>query len=231
MIYDQDHFRSGGPTVILQKIFYPVNSLTKQVSMKIIFSLLILLFSILSYAQKKQSVSLALTDNASSYPFGTFIGFASEPVHAGFEAGWSHNSQKKKHDWYWQLKVGYFYHQFVQHGIPIYADFGYRYRFIKHLSADISLGAGYFHSIPATEVYRLDGAGNYENAKGIGRPQVMVPLTMGVNYDFKLKDDRPSKIFFQYQQRLQAPFVNNYVPILPYNQIALGFAYYLKGKK
>ncbi len=195
------------------------------------FILLLILFSLAGFAQKKQSVSLAFTDNASSYPFGTFAGFFSEPIHPGFEAGWSHINSKKKHDWYWDIKLGYFYHQFVQHGIPLYADFGYRYRFARHVSADASLGAGYFHSIPATEVYKLNGSGEYENAKGIGRPQVMIPFTIGLNYDFKLGKERPSMIFIQYQQRLQAPFVNNYVPILPYNQVALGYAYYLKGKK
>ncbi len=199
--------------------------------MKYILFLFFLLSAFSVSAQKKQSISLALTDNASSYPFGTFVGFATEPFHAGFEAGWSHIKTKRKHDWYWDIKAGYFYHQFVQHGIPIYADFGYRYRFIKHVSADISLGAGYFHSIPATEVFKIDGSGNYENAKGIGRPQVMVPLTMGLNYEFKISSEREASIFFQYQQRLQAPFVNNYVPILPYCQVALGFNYYLLGKK
>jgi hypothetical protein len=199
--------------------------------MKFIFCLLILFFTNVTFAQKNHSVSLAFTDNASSYPFGKFAGFFTEPLHAGFEVGWLNANHKKRHDWFWEIKAGYFYHQFVQHGIPIYADFGYRYQFIKHISGDISLGAGYFHSIPATEIFKLNGSGNYDNAKGVGRPQVMVPFTLGLNYDFKLNGQRPSKLFIQYQQRLQAPFVNNYVPIIPYNQVAIGFAYYLKGKK
>ena len=199
--------------------------------MKIAVSLLFLLFTLSTDAQKKQSLSLAITDNASDYPFSTFVGFASEPVHPGFEIGWSHDYGKKKHDWFWDIKAGYFYHQFVQHGIPIYGDFGYRYKFLKHFSVDISLGLGYFHSIPATDVYKLDSSGNYNDAKGIGRSQVMVPLTIGINYNFHVNKNLESKVFFQYQQRLQAPFVNNYVPILPYNQILLGLAVYLPQKK
>jgi hypothetical protein len=31
-------------------------------------------------------------------------------------------------------------------------------------------------------------------------------------------------VFLQYTQQLQAPFINSYVPLLPYNTIALGFA-------
>jgi hypothetical protein len=199
--------------------------------MKITAGLLFLLFSLSVNAQKKQSLSLAITDNASDYPFSTFVGFASEPVHPGFELGWAHDYGKKKHDWFWEIKAGYFYHQFVQHGIPIYGDFGYRYKFTKHFSADASLGIGYFHSIPDTDVYELDANGDYTNAKGIGRSQIMIPLTLGINYDFSFNEKLKSKIFFQYQQRLQTPFVNNYVPILPYNQIDLGMAIYLPARK
>ena len=191
---------------------------------KLLAIFFLLFTSINSTAQKQQSVSLAFTDNASAYPFGKFIGFLEEPVHAGFEAGWSHATKKNKHFWYWDLKAGYFYHQYVQNGILLYGDYGYRYQPFPHFSADISLGAGYFHSIPATAVLKLNDDGEYENGKGIGRPQVIFPLTMGINYDFQWRPGQSGKIFLQYQQRLQVPFIKTYVPVLPYNQIAVGLA-------
>lgn len=191
---------------------------------------LLLLFSLTASAQKRQIVSVAFTDNASAFPFGKFAGFFKEPVHAGFELGWAHVKEKNKHDWFWELRAGYFYHQFVQHGIPIYAIGGYRYRIINHFSGDASLGAGYFHSIATTAVLKLNDAGEYENAKGIGRAQVMIPFTLGANYDFTWQKTKQFRIFLQYQQRLQLPFIKNYVPILPYNQLAFGCAYYLPGK-
>ena len=102
----------------------------------------LLLFTLSVAAQKRQIISLAFTDNANAFPFGKFAGFFNNPVHAGFELGWAHVKEKKKHDWFWELRTGYFYHQFVQHGIPLYAIGGYRYRIIQHLSTDASLGAG-----------------------------------------------------------------------------------------
>jgi len=36
------------------------------------------------------------------------------------------------------------------------------------------------------------------------------------------KSNSPA-VFLQYTQRVQAPFINSYVPILPYNTMALGF--------
>ncbi|MBZ5857087.1 hypothetical protein [Flavihumibacter profundi] len=199
--------------------------------MKKIIGGLLLLLTLTASAQKRQYVSAAFTDNASAYPFGKFAGFFNEPVHAGFEFGWGHVKEKNKHDWYWELKAGYFYHQFVQNGIPIYVTGGYRYRIVKHFSADVSLGLGYFHSIATTAVLKQNSSGEYVNAKGIGRPQVMVPFTLGANYDFNWNNTRQCRIFIEYQQRIQAPFVNSYVPILPYNQLAIGFAFYLPGKK
>jgi hypothetical protein len=193
--------------------------------MKHLMAAFLLCLSLSTQAQKKQYLSFGLTDNASAYPFSTFFGFTSQPLHAGFEFGWGHERLKKKHSWIWELKAGYFHHQFVQHGIPIYATYAYRYLFTRHWSADASLGIGYLHSIPATDVYKLDPNGNYVNGKGIGRPQIMVPFTLGVNYAFRAGNGHDARVFFQYQQRLQAEFVKNYVPLLPYNQICIGGAY------
>jgi len=182
--------------------------------------------------QSKYRLSVAFTDNASAYPFAVFTGFVKEPIHPGVEFGWSRNfREKKNHDWFRDVKLGYFYHRFVQHGIPLYVNYGYRYKFSKTFNADAALGAGYFHSIAATEVLKLDDAGNYKNAKGIGRPQAMAALTIGTGYVFYLNKDQPVKLFLQYQARIQTPFVKSYVPILPYNQAAIGISFLFPSKK
>ncbi len=183
-------------------------------------------------AQNKNQLTIALTDNASAYPFTIFAGYFKAPVHPGVEFGWSRNfREKKKHDWFRDVKLGYFYHRFVQHGIPLYVSYGYRYKFSKGFNADAALGAGYFHSIAATELLKLDDAGNYKNAKGIGRPQAMAALTIGAGYTFHINKDQPAKLFLQYQARIQTPFVKSYVPILPYNQAAIGVSFLFPSKK
>jgi hypothetical protein len=183
-------------------------------------------------AQSNQYLSVAFTDNASAYPFGILVGYFEAPLHPGVEIGWGKTfKQKPKHDWYRELKLGYFYHRFVQHGISLSLNYGYRYKFPKHFVADVALGAGYFHSIAATEVLKLDDKGNYENAKGIGRPQIMGALTLGGGYIIPLKNGTPLKLWLQYQTRIQAPFVNAYVPILPYDQLALGVTFTLPSNK
>lgn len=191
-----------------------------------------LLLAVQLPAQKVNHLSVAFTDQASAYPFAVGAGYFKSPLHPGIEVGWDRNFREKSHhDWFGAIKLGYFYHRFVQHGIPLYVNYGYRYRFSKSFSADVALGAGYLHSVAATEVLQLNDNGDYKNAKGIGRPQVMVALTAGTGYQFYINGKRPARIFLQYQGRIQTPFVKSYVPVLPYNQVALGASFVFSSAK
>lgn len=198
--------------------------------MRYILSAVLLILSLASSAQHKHYLSFSLTDNASSYPFQYLAGYTENPLHPGFEIGYGKSTiQKKHHEWFGEFKIGYFYHQYVQHGIPIYFNGGYRYHFNRRFNMDLALGAGYLHSIATTDVLKLEN-GEYQNAKGIGRPQMMAAIGSTIGYQVKINKTDTARIFFQYQARIQFPFNDVYVPILPYNQIALGITIPLKRK-
>lgn len=95
------------------------------------------------------------------------------------------------------------------------------YIFNHRFSTDAAFGAGYFHSIATTDVLKLEN-GEYVNAKGIGRPQIMAAVTFGAGYQIKMNKSDTLRIFLQYRARAQLSFNDDYVPILPYIQIALG---------
>lgn len=167
-------------------------------------------------------LSLALTNNHSAYPFASFSKLVSGEWHPGFEMGTGFNwSVRKKHDWYQEIKLGYFYHQFVQHGIPLYTNFGYRYKFSKHWDAQAGLGAGMLLSIPDHKRYKLNSEGNYESHNKV-RIQGMIVFNVGAGYQFQLDKKHPLEAFFTYQQRIQTPYVPSYVPLLPYNSLMVG---------
>jgi hypothetical protein len=196
--------------------------------MKNIIILGFIVFCLSARAQHKHYISFAVTNNASSYPFQYMAGYFKNPLHPGFELGYGKIlGGKKHHEWFAEFKLGYFYHQFVQHGIPIYFNGGYRYIFNHRFSMDAAFGAGYFHSIATTDVLKLEN-GEYMNAKGIGRPQIMAAVTFGAGYQIKMNKSDSLRIFLQYQARAQLPFNDDYVPILPYNQIALGVSLPIK---
>jgi hypothetical protein len=174
-------------------------------------------------AQHNKQIGVAITNSNSAFPFSKFGGLFKAPLHPGAEFSYNFNwKTKPRHDWYQQIILGYFYHRFVQHGITLYTNAGYRYKFSSRIFAEASLGAGYLHSIPATAKLRLDDNGNYNNNKGIGRAQAMMVFNIGSGYTINPSVKKPVTLFANYQQRIQTPFVQSYVPLLPYNSIMIG---------
>ncbi len=192
-------------------------------------ALLITLISV--NAQKKEYLRLSVYNTQNAMPFGKFSGLFREILHPGIEFGYGRIfSKKEKHEWFGEVKLSYFYHRYVQHGIPVYVNFGYRHQIVQRLFADASLGLGYMHSIPATGKYKLNSEGEYENNKGVGRMQATASFGIGLNYVLTPASARPVKVFAIYQQRLQMPFVKSYVPLLPYNIFMIGASRPIKKK-
>lgn len=198
--------------------------------------LLVLLTSLFvkAPAQKPSNsyLSLVVLTTQNAKPFGKFAGLFQDVIHPGIQAAYGKNiAMAEHHDWFVELRLGYFYHRYVQHAIPLYLNFGYRYKITGHLSAETSLGAGYMHSIPATAELKLDSNGEYVNGKGAGRMQAMASFSLGFGYTINPHTARAIKIFTAYQQMVQMPFVRSYVPVLPYNTFLIGACYNLKSKK
>jgi len=67
----------------------------------------------------------------------------------------------------------------------------------------------------------------YEQKKNYGRFQVTAGLELDFNYKIVREEKNPISLFLGYNFWVQAPFVNEYVPILPYTSINLGTIIYL----
>jgi hypothetical protein len=199
--------------------------------------LLVLLISTVAVAQKNpvtvkkgkfNSLSLAVTNSQPALPFGKFYQLFAGKYHPGFEISTGLDWKiKAKHDWIQSFSVGYSYHRWVQHSIVLYTELGYRYKFPAGFSAETRLGAGYMRAILATEAFS-DGVEEGKQYSKItsGRSQGIASLSFGINK----KIERPFKcmFFLQYQQRIQTPFIQSYVPLLPYNIIKTGVTITIK---
>lgn len=193
---------------------------------------ILLLVSVLAVAQKKKEISFAFVNTESAYPFSQFGKLLSGIEHAGIEIGYRFDwKTKSKHDWFQEIKLSYFFHRFVQHGMPLYTDIGYRYRFSHTLSAQAALGAGYMQSIPASAKLKLNNNGEYKNDKGVGRSQAEAVLNFNGAFSIHPESKKSAKVFITYQQFLQTPFVKAYVPILPYNSLLIGCSFPLQPNK
>jgi hypothetical protein len=128
--------------------------------------------------------------------------------------------EKGKHAWEQSVNIGYMYHRFVQHTIPLFTEIMYRYNFNKQFSLNAHLGAGYLHSIPDAERFELNDQGEYEKIRNLGRAQGM--LRFAISGAYKISDDL--RVMLNYGVTGQLPFVKSYVPLLPYNTIQVGIA-------
>ena len=192
--------------------------------MKYIFTIAALVCVILSAtAQQSTYVTASVYNTQNAMPFGKFSGLFDGVVHPGVELGYGKNVWKRsKHFWSLEFKFGLFYQRYVQYGIPLYLDFGYNHNIAGGVSLKTSVGAGYMHSIPATDKFKLNNDGEYKNNKGIGRMQAIATFGLGLEYRFKSTASSQVVIFTNYQQRIQFPFVKSYVPFLPYNSFMVG---------
>jgi len=128
--------------------------------------------------------------------------------------------EKGKHAWEQSFNLGYIYHRFVQHSIPLLTETIYRYDFNTSFSVRAHLGVGYLHSIPATDRFKLNDQGEYEKIKNPGRAQAGVKFSISAAY--ALSPDL--QLSLNYGVLGQLPFVKSYVPLLPYNTLQLGIA-------
>lgn len=177
--------------------------------------------SLVSTGQKKLSnLSIAITNAHTAKPFSSFSRLLYQDWHPGIETGTSFSwSKQKKHEWFQTFNAGYFYHRWVQHTVSLYSELGYRYKLPLHFFGETKLGIGYMHAIADSKIYKIDSENGVKNKTNLGRPQGMASFSLELQKGISKKD---GKIFVRYQQRLQFPFVKNYVPLLPYNMLMTG---------
>lgn len=167
---------------------------------------------------KERHYLLSVFNTATQLPIGDFF---STPLHLGATAGaeFRYNRHPENH-WLQTAKLGYAYHQYVQHTIQLYSEFGYRRAIWRGTAAEFRLGAGYLHAIPAAEIFSLNDRA-YQKKTNLGRPQFMTGATLGLSYT-QQKSAHPLRFFAEYQFYLQMPFVKSYVPLLPNTLFHLG---------
>lgn len=197
---------------------------------QLIFSVL-LMFSFLSCFSQEgntekmiagRSVFLKSGNINSAYPVSGFPGLFYKQYHPIVEAGYDFDfKQRSSSTLNASFSASYFYHRFMQHGIPIMTQLSWKYTGFV-LTPYAGLAAGYMLAIPVNGRYTLNDNGEYEKVKGIGRHQAMFGAVFGGEY--KLAG---LTFLLEHKMVFQTPFVKSYVPLLPYNVIQIGMKYHL----
>lgn len=191
-------------------------------------------------------ITISAFNNQTTLPVGMKLGIAESPVHPGISIGTSYLWQEKTRHLLQQTgTLGYYYHQYSQHGIQLYTELQYRYTRLKWLRPEAGAGLGYLHAISDLEQFKLNSNGEYEKKKNFGRPQAMVSTHIGLFIPLKknstdagctmCRNSATHRVqngfFVRYQFWLQAPFVKNYVPMLPNTALHIGYCTSLQVKR
>lgn len=191
------------------------------------FFLLCLLFSLNLQGQeasalKKKYYRFAISNSHTAKPLGSFFSLFHKEFHPGFEISRGKILQEvKKHQWLGEQTISYLYHRWVQQNLAVSANGGYRRMLGETWGASAKLGAGYQLSRPAGKVYAITENGLKEKGH-ILRSQAIAAISIGAD---KTIYHRGVKLFVDYQQKIQMPFIKEYVPLLPYNTLLIGASF------
>jgi hypothetical protein len=163
--------------------------------------------------------------NTTLLPPGILTRLFAEPLHPGFSLGTSYKYfNTGRHELLQTAKMGYFYHRYTQHAVQLYTELGYRYYTKLGLDLGPLLGGGYLHSIPDTQIFELNGQGEYERKTNLGKPQIMLSSSLEIGYTTSVLSLNQLRFFMAYQFWLQSPFVKQYVPLLPNTALHIGLS-------
>lgn len=172
-------------------------------------------------------LEITLLNNGTFLPGEGVAGVWSPELHPGAQIGTRYYYLKKgKNEVFQTLKLGYFYHQFAQHGWQLFSEIGYRRNLWQGIFAETKLGGGYLLSVVDLQQFQSNGGSTYQQKSWTGRNQWMAGLNIGLGYQISRLLPRPVDVYLAYHFWVQSPFVNKYVPILPNNSVQLGFIYY-----
>ncbi|PSR09069.1 MAG: hypothetical protein C7N36_20880 [Bacteroidetes bacterium] len=212
----------------MERLAYLIMSATYRLAIAVSLLLACLLYLPTARTQtalpKDKYLTFSVFNAGTLLPGNGTLGIFTTPVHPGLSVGmeFRYNRDTLK-QWFQTATVGVLYHRYVQTAIQLYSETGFR-RFIwSGLSAELRLGGGYLHAIPAVDVFEQRANGTYRRQQTLGRAQAMVGGTFGLGYTLR-HAAVPLRFTLDYHFYLQLPFVRQYVPLLPVTTLHVGVA-------
>jgi len=179
---------------------------------------------------KAESFELNIFTNQYYFPFLGIKNIVTSKYHPGLSFGYMRDIKvKKKTTLYGDALVGIYYHRFIQTGVQIYGNLGYRVNLPHKFFLAGEFGLGYLHSIKLQTTLKADANGNYTKALNLGRPQLMTGIGIKVGKEVLISKQK-GRLFLNYQPWFQLPFIKSYVPLLPNNSFHIGFDFILNNK-
>ena len=196
-----------------------------NIEKKCYFLFLFLVFVHISQGQtngnsKSKYLKFSVSNSHTARPFGSFTSLLYRDFHPGAEIGFESTSKNKnRRVWFYEARLGYMFHQWVQHNVALFANVGYRHELLPSWFGEVKLGGGYQHSISNSKVYEISADG-LRKKRNLGRSQAIANFSIALSK--KLLPASDNYLFLEYRQQVQTPFIKEYVPVLPYNTMLVG---------
>ena len=174
------------------------------------------------------ALKISIFSNQTYMPFVGFSNTWQAKMHPGLAVSFEENLKQKQHlGYYYSLNAGVFNHRFIQTGIQLYGNIGYRFNLTHKFYISTEYGLGYLHSIKHQTTFKADAEGNYSKISNFGRAQLMTGIGLGFGKQLTLAS-KAVRLYIKYQPWFQLPFIKSYVPLLPNNSMHLGINLILK---
>ena len=183
------------------------------------------------FLKKTEAYRFSVFNNQYYLPFAGVKNIFTSKYHLGLSAGIVKNiKEKKKSTTYYDLMLGVYHHRFIQTGIQLYGNVGYRYKLPQKFYISSEFGIGYLHALIHQKSFKADDNGNYSKVKTIGKPQLLIAIGIIAGKQVNILN-KQGRIFLNYQPWFQMPYIKSYVPLLPNNSFHLGFDLIIDKKK
>jgi ATP-dependent RNA helicase RhlE len=206
-----------------------------KLTLALTLALISIIVSNKAYSQKDTlyfPISIEVNHNATQLPGSGYLGFINTPIHPGVTIGtYKSYFAIKKHSLSQTFKLGYMYHQYSHTAFQLTTELSYSYAFSESFNINANLGVGNLYSFTDVDAFQLTVDSVYKKKNLYGRSQFTGGFLLGLNYTIIKESKAPITLFFNYRFWLQAPFVKQYVPVLPYTTISLGAIIYIEKNK
>lgn len=199
----------------------------KRISISFPLLLLCITWALPSLAQteaERWQFSANLTQNSAS--LGNPL---SGPLHPGITLAAARAWKDTDHSQLYQsFRLGYLYHQYIQHAVQLTTELGYKYKFSSGIGFAPVIGGGYVHSIATENQFKLQDDGTYKQVPRLGRPNWLITLGANFGYSLAKVSSLNAAIFLSYRFSVQGVFIRSTSPILAYSTVGIGVAVPLK---
>ncbi|MEL7120388.1 MAG: hypothetical protein AAFO07_13140 [Bacteroidota bacterium] len=166
-------------------------------------------------AQGIESISFSLFSESIAFPFSRLA-----PIHPGAEIGIQLSKDERSASIRsWNAYVGGYYHEKVELGFYLRAEYQHTFRLGKDIGLDFPMGLGYLHTFYPGEIYELDVEnGDFDKQTQLGRPHALVNVGIGLSFN-RSGDFQP---FIKHELGIETPFITS-IPVVPHSFTKVGF--------